>query len=342
MRRELKLAFDELEKELLIIPPDDLFRFMGGFSTGSSSGGSSGLSADASIDEVVDYLRDIGMEFSEDSSGNYYFKPNDSSGNSIRLDTVTVTGFYSTGSSGSWDGGGTGASGFNSLLDMTVAYLGGYGHVFTGSNSNYTYVPNYTSNPINTEPGDPWKRDENGDLVVTQTNITETKDYIGSLDSRMDKVKLNMKQVIVKGKMNEDVIAYEVVSYVNANGVTITDVPDKYKSNCHGFAMGLNLWIDDPYNPNAQNVDTIHEDASFQKMMNMNYASDSLYSNVVSFYNGNTLAHTIRRDPITGEVWSKTDIDGIQHYSSMEEFYNGNDGKNGLIYRNLTQKFYKL
>lgn len=69
MRRELKLAFDEFEKELLVIPPDDLFRFMGGFSTGSSSSGSSGLSAEASLDEVVDYLKDKGMEFTQDSSG---------------------------------------------------------------------------------------------------------------------------------------------------------------------------------------------------------------------------------------------------------------------------------
>ncbi|WP_367209614.1 hypothetical protein [Sphingobacterium sp. R2] len=63
MRRELKIAFDELEKELLVIPPDDLFRFIGGFITGSNLIGSSGLSTHASLDEVVDYLKDKGMKF---------------------------------------------------------------------------------------------------------------------------------------------------------------------------------------------------------------------------------------------------------------------------------------
>ncbi|WP_294347377.1 hypothetical protein [uncultured Sphingobacterium sp.] len=344
MRKELKLAFDELEKELLVIPPDDLFRFMGGFSTGSSSSGSSGLSADASIDEVVDYLKDTGMSFTQDSSGNYYFNPTDSSGTSIRLDEVVVTGFYSTGSSGSWDTGGTGASGFNSNLDMYIAYLGGYGHQFSGGNGSYTYIPSgssggTTTNPSTggSQPGDPFKR-ENGQLVITSTGKTTDIDYI-YVDDPFDDVILNFEEVNIKDKNGNDVLAYRVVSYqTDADGPKYTDIPDKYKRNCHGSALGVDLWFNDIYDPNLRDVN-VQEDQGFRTMMN-GYTSNSSDSNVISFYTGSLLTHSVKRDPSTGEIWSKTDHGETKHYVSLDAFFA--DGNNQTLYAQSMRKYYKL
>src|SRR5690606_36476308 len=68
MKSKLKLAFDELEKELTLITQSELMHLMGG--TGSSY--SSGLSAESSIGDVVNYFTVMGFSFTQDSSGNYY------------------------------------------------------------------------------------------------------------------------------------------------------------------------------------------------------------------------------------------------------------------------------
>lgn len=123
MTKKVKLAFEQLEQELTILPREELLHYLGGTSSGSSSG----LAWDASLDDVVDYLLDMGFPMSEDSSGNYTFTPPGSSG-SIMLDEVVVYA-YSSGS------GSSGSSGYGGIMDMYVGYFESYGYTFSGGGS---------------------------------------------------------------------------------------------------------------------------------------------------------------------------------------------------------------
>ena len=62
MTRKVKLAFEQLERELSILPQLELAQVLGGYSSGSSTG----LSADASLDEIVDYFEDMGFHLEEE------------------------------------------------------------------------------------------------------------------------------------------------------------------------------------------------------------------------------------------------------------------------------------
>lgn len=139
MKSKLKLALDELEKELTIITQSELAQLMGG--TGSSY--SSGLSAESSIGDVVNYFTAMGFSFTQDSSGNYYMNgyANGSTGsisNGILIEAVSVVGYVtSTG----WGEASTGdeywwSTGFNGY---ELAYLGlfqSYGYDIPGQGGN--------------------------------------------------------------------------------------------------------------------------------------------------------------------------------------------------------------
>ncbi|MBE8721374.1 hypothetical protein C4F40_11640 [Sphingobacterium sp. Ka21] len=66
----------------------------------------------------------------------------------------------------------------------------------------------------------------------------------------------------------------------------------------------------------------INESLAFENMMDGTYSSNSADANVISFYgSGGTLMHSIKTDPNTGEVWSKTDHGDIKHYVSIQDYY---------------------
>lgn len=102
--------------------------------------------------------------------------------------------------------------------------------------------------------------------------------------------------------------------------------------------MGLELWFHDPYTPDENNIDTVHEDLAFQEMVD-GYSTNFSNSTVISYYYGSVLAHSIRRDSATGEIWSKTDIGEMKKYSNISEFYNdpGNE-----MYNSMTRKYFKF
>jgi len=71
-------------------------------------------------------------------------------------------------------------------------------------------------------------------LVITPTNHPNTTiDYRGTSTVGIDQVKLTLEEVIIKDKNNNDITAYRVIKYTDQNDVDHTDIPDKYKSNCH-------------------------------------------------------------------------------------------------------------
>jgi len=73
--------------------------------------------------------------------------------------------------------------------------------------------------------------------------------------------------------------------------------------------------------------------------MNGNYESNASDATIISFYGvDGGLAHSIRRDPDTGEIWSKTDNAAVEHYENLDDFYNAY--RNREIYGDLEQKFY--
>ena len=126
--------------------------------------------------------------------------------------------------------------------------------------------------------------------------------------------------------------------YKDETGNLNFDIPEKYKSNCHGWSMDLDLWIFDPNDAAAGPNDTVHEDIPFRNMMNSNYQSNASDATIISFYSGNQLTHSIRRDPDTGEIWSKTNNAAVEHYENLDDFYNAY--RNREIYGDLEQKFY--
>jgi len=100
--------------------------------------------------------------------------------------------------------------------------------------------------------------------------------------------------------------------------------------------MGLDLWIYDPYTPDAEENDTVHEDLAFQEMAE-NYTSSYSDSSVISYYYDSMLMHSIRRDPNTGEIWSTTDIGEVKHYNNITDFYHDN-----TQYPGMTRKYYRF
>lgn len=153
----------------------------------------------------------------------------------------------------------------------------------------------------------------------------------------MDDVTLFFDEVIISNKDGSSVTAYKVTKYRGADGVDRYDIPDKYKSNCHGSSVGLDLWI---------NVGG-GADADFKQMMDSNYSCPSGEATVISFYDGNFLFHTVRTDPTTGEIWSKSDHGEIQHFNSLEDFFNAKRHVDALytnrqLYGGLTQKYYNF
>ena len=265
--------------------------------------------------------------------------------NPIDLPEMEVIGYggYNNGYWNPWGSSGydNGWANYGGYYFYGYDNYGGYYGGYYGSSGGGNGSGGSSSGTEGQGEGDPWKRDSNNNVVIITTNNFSDKSYIGYNDSRFDNVSLKMQEVTIIGAHGEEIKAYRVVSYKDSNGVEHFDIPDRYKSNCHGFAMGIDLWIDDPYNPNAQNIDEVHEDKEYQDMMNTSYASNSTNATVISFYAGNELMHSIVRDPSTGKIWSKTDIEGVKEYDSLEDFYDGNYGKNRTIYENLTQKYYK-
>jgi len=186
-------------------------------------------------------------------------------------------------------------------------------------------------------PGDPFMR-INGQLIVTATGKKTDIDYIYENDP-YDDVILNFEEVNVKDYNGNDVLAYRVVSYqTEPSGVKNTDVPDRYKSNCHGSALGVDLWFNDIYDPNLRDVN-IKEDQGFKTMMD-GYSSNFSDSNVISFYEGGLLKHSVQRNPITGEIWSKTDQREGKHYADLNAFFADENNADKYVY--TTRKYYAL
>lgn len=329
MTKKIKLALEQLRKELSILNSFDLYNCIGGDGSGFYSG-------DGSFESVVSFLESLGVPFVEDSTGNYFI------GSGILIDEVTVQGYYNSGNNGSgvgWPDSGDENSGItgSGMLEQILAFLNGNGIIVEagpGGGIRYTSSGSSTSGTQ-----DPWERDINNNLIITPTNSPHTTiDYTLSNTIGIDKVKLTLEEVIIKGAKNEDIIAYRVVKYTDENGVDHFDVPDKYKANCHGSAMGLELWFHDPYTPDENNIDTVHEDLAFQEMVD-GYSTNFSNSTVISYYNGSVLAHSIRRNSATGEIWSKTDIGEMKKYSNISDFYNdpGNE-----MYNSMTRKYFKF
>jgi len=342
MKRKVKLSFEALEKELDAISAKNTFNILGGF---------------GNDDYLTDYERVL--------NGTYEYVPgatytnygthilvtysNGRQESFIAPVTVAITTPYeeptttphsdtttphdtpiTTPHPGNGSGGGTGSGGGGDYGGGSGSGSGSGGG--SGSQSGQT---------------DPWKRDSTGKILeylLDPTNPTKFQtsiDYTTTGDPRFDKVKLIMIPVIIKGPNNRDILAFKVTSYFDAQNKQHFDIPLKYLSNCHGAATGLNLWIHDPFVriPNIEAIkDASHEDQLFRDMMNNNYSSNQNDATIISFYRDNELTHSVRRDPVTGEIWSKTDNAGMEHFNSMEDFLNS--GGNRTKYGDQTQKKY--
>lgn len=259
MKRKLKLAFDQLEKELAVIPQTELSFILGG--NGSGSSGSTGLTWNSSVDEVVDYLQDQGFPMSQDSSGNYYFS---GTSGAIMLDEVVIVGHApsSGGSSGTSGASGFNYSGYfssgNNIMDYYTAYFASYGYYFTATGGgNYVYTP--PAPPPTATNDDPWKKDANGNIIKTPTGRTLPD---GSQpDVTVNGEKMIFREVTIETEDGTEITAYEVIEVRDSEG-NLKTIEDRHKSNCSGLAFADGeVWIFDSDLPGD-------ETASFSNMLN--------------------------------------------------------------------------
>lgn len=362
-----------MERELALISDVELFQVVGGFSSGNNAG-----LINHSFEESVDFLTDPGTATNIESEQDLFYGSkialNETTFNAY-LNNYTTSSSDSSGSSSGY--GSTGLSSTGYVLDEVIINSTGsnstghgYDHFSTGyqNGSGYNYSTGNGSTGSGSAGGDwgpgnggiiipadpdisndPWERDINGEVIEYLLDPTDPRkfntsiDYTGSIEDKFDKVKLNLIPVIIKGPNNLDVLAYKVTSYFDAQNIEHFDIPERYKANCHGSATGLNLWIHDPFVPIPNNpnlIDSSHEDQSFRDMMNNNYTSNQTDATIISFYNNGVFSHSVRRDPATGKIWSKTDNAEMQTFNSLEDFY-ATDG-NRTKYEDNVKQYYKF
>lgn len=179
MTKKVRLALEELSRELSLIDGFDLYNYIGGNGSGFYSG-------DNSFESVVSFLESLGVPFEGDSAGNYFI------GSGILIDEVTVRGYYNSGNNGSgvgWPDSGDGSSGmvWDDMLGQILAFLNGHGFtVLVGAGGGISYI---SSGSSSSGTQDPWGRDINNNLVITPTNSPHTTiDYTESDTVGIDKV----------------------------------------------------------------------------------------------------------------------------------------------------------
>src|SRR5690606_14212457 len=220
MRSKLKLAFDELEKELTIITQSELMQLMGGTD--------SGYDIDAVLGQIASDLIAMGFPLTE-SSGNYYFN---SSGNGIMLEAVEVYA-YSTGMNSSGDGHSgysSGLGGGDGPLDMVIGYLKNMGFSFSYSNGSYSYHNNNNNNSSSNSSSDPWKRDSNQNIIAERTQTPAFQYNTYGIAMTMEEFELTLKDNTTKK-------AYKVTSVVDPVTGLPRNATEAEKANCLGFAL---------------------------------------------------------------------------------------------------------
>ncbi|GGH11876.1 hypothetical protein FAZ19_00110 [Sphingobacterium alkalisoli] len=325
MRKKLKLAFEELEKELTIITQAELMQLMGG--------NGSGLSADASVEEVASYLHDIGVPLTQDSSGNYYFS---SSGNSIMIEEVVVMG-YSTGMNSSGDGQSGYSSGINGEMtstDMVVAYLQSYGFAFSFNNGSYTYYSPNDNN--NSNPNDRWQRDPNGNIVATPTGRTTT--FPEGENSTVNGLIFEYKEMELLAKNGQKYIVYETTSVWDTNTGQFLPLDAQYQSNCFGLAVadGNYYFWDD--------TSTTTNEFSFESYKNAFFEETTSYdpnASLAVIYSGDYAIHAGTYGMTQGFT-AKGMVSGVNTYSSEAAFQKGHTEESTTILYPGSVKYYRL
>ncbi|SDD47557.1 hypothetical protein [Niabella drilacis] len=279
-KRKLKLAFEELEREMAAIGRHEQLMYKGGGS-GSSGFDSSGFT----IEGFVDYMRQNGFVVTQDSNGNYY------SEGYLVMDPVMVYASY--GGSG-WNGSSGsgyyyyGDSGYNSGTGGD----GGGGGYFSALYTSYfqTYGPQPVPTP---EAGrGPWTRDSDGNIVAIPSDT-----YI--IYEKYD-ISLYMQQVTLT-TTGGDVIAYKVLSASDLNG-NVLPLDEKYMANCYGsaFADGDYWFIDNE----ATQFD---EFTGFTTMLSSYYESTTnlTEASLAIVYVGSQFSHAGQYNPTTGAFHGK-------------------------------------
>ncbi len=361
MKKKLKLAFAQLEHELMTIDTaDELKSIKGGFTT----------------DDVINYFTNIGFQFSQDSSGNYSaWGLHQDPATSIMVQEITGPGRQwmelawqrnrdpnaphyggtlsgitvvgsgnSSGGSGDWPpSGDSGDTGWNDSGDYSSGW--DYGSMNGSYDFNY-FLDMYTSLTSSsysdytpTPPADPYdgpfKRDANGNIIATNTGNTIMYDA-GS-------VQLEMQPVIMKTKDGTDVIGYKVVEACDVNGNPVP-LTDNLKSNCFGYATaGGEYWFFD--NPATGGV---NEGAAYDAVISSMYeqcsAADATLAVVYRNY-GDPLQMAYHAGVVNpdGTFTAKGATGEVTDYSSEAAFRDGGAPAMGDNYYTIGQIiYYKL
>ncbi|MEN5436597.1 hypothetical protein ABE545_23400 [Sphingobacterium faecium] len=324
MKKKLKLAFEELERELALVSDVELVQVVGGFSSGNNAG-----LINHSFEDSVDFLTDPGTGTNIESEQDLFY------GSKIALNETTFNAYlnnYTTSSSSSsGSSGGYGSTGLSStgyyLDEVIINSTGststghGYDHFSSGNQngSGYNYStgngstgsgsaggdwgpgsgsPTIPANP--NIPNDPWKQ-------AIYTNKTTEITYGENGHT------LYFKEVKLVSENGNDILALEVYKVVdNKTNTQLSTIPDDFKSNCSGLAFtGGKYWITDALN-SAHN-----EIAKFENMLN----SNTLYSQV----NGSTIANVAViwwTDKSTGErfIAHSAIVNGIGSYTQKTDY----------------------
>lgn len=223
MKKKLRLALDELDRELSAISQAESYYILGGSSSGLSSGSSMG--------EVVNYFTGLGMTFTQDSNGNYFFGSTHTTGATIMIDEVVV---YANSS---------GSSGGVSVESAFVNYFEQFGFVFSGGGGgggSYQIFYSYLGHD-NKNDNDPWLRDTYGNIVTVNPPVWPPEMF----ELGYDGITLNMEKVYLKMADGTDVTAFKVVSVYDNNVTRPPTIAER--SNCFGLAFADGeYWFWDP------------------------------------------------------------------------------------------------
>jgi|GEM_PF-1555148 len=174
---------------------------------------------------------------------------------------------------------------------------------------------------------DSWVRDANGKIKyeVVQGKKT-TFDFVrDNLKEGFDKVKLELQEVKIKTKDGRDIIAYKVVGAYNESGKPISEILDRYKSNCYGYAFaGGELWFADPYD-NELRDPNFNEMKGLEDLLKSNdlfsQVSDKSEADAVAIWDSNgMLYHAAQYDAATGTYNDKSDHSNFESFSNEADF----------------------
>ncbi|WP_196939336.1 hypothetical protein [Sphingobacterium pedocola] len=348
--KRLKLNLDQLGQELEMLDLEHLHSIKGG--TGSYGGYNSWEELWAAMQNG--YVPPEG-EYNPGGYGDYgnfggYGDPN----NPIEIPGVDIGGGYGGYFDDDWDDWTPwGPGGYGGYYEGGYGgyHNGGYGTGGYGNYGNYGAYGGYgdyggyypgggggnNGNTGQSNTGDPWVRDSDGNIVATPTDRITF--FPTGEDSTVNGLIFEYREMELTDKNGEKYIVYETVSIWDTNTGQFLSIEDSYQSNCFGFAVadGQYYFWDDTST-------TTKNEFSFEAYKNAFYEETSSFdpnASIAVVYSGDYAIHAGKYDMSQGYA-AKGMISDVNTYNSEAAFQRGEAPVGTEDWYKGTVKYYKL